>query len=160
MDVQVLRWPSERLTIDDLRAHGVPRVLLIEDGEPVPVPPDCLEDWVRLPVADADLEARRMAVELRASQHAVRPTIDSDGVLRFQGAWVGLSPLERDLAVPLVEKFGGVVSRGLLADRAWPEGLPSRNALDVHVLRLRRRLEHIGLELRTIRSRGYLLQGA
>ena len=100
------------------------------------------------------------AVGLRASQHAVRPTIDPDGVLRFQGAWVGLSPLERDLAVPLVEKFGGVVSRGLLADRAWPDGLPSRNALDVHVLRLRRRLEQIGLELRTIRSRGYLLQSA
>ena len=73
---------------------------------------------------------------------------------------MGLSPLERDLAVPLVEKFGGVVSRGLLADRAWPDGLPSRNALDVHVLRLRRRLEQIGLELRTIRSRGYLLQSA
>ena len=37
-------------------------------------------------------------------------------------------------------------------------GAPTRNALDVHVLRLRRRLAPLGLEIRTVRSRGYLLQ--
>jgi DNA-binding response OmpR family regulator len=38
--------------------------------------------------------------------------------------------------------------------------LPTRNALDVHMLRLRRRLEPLGLEVRTVRSRGYVLQPA
>ncbi len=160
MDVEVLRWPAERTKVDDLRSHGVPRLLLLDLDEAVPASPDCLEDWVRLPVSDSDLAARRETVGARADNHAVRPTIDADGVLRFQGSWVGLSPLERDLTAPLIDKFGGVVSRGLLADRAWPEGLPSRNALDVHILRLRRRLNAIGLELRTIRSRGYLLQSS
>ena len=48
--------------------------------------------------------------------------------------------------------------RDTLARRAWPDGTPTRNALDVHVLRFRRRVAPIGLELRTVRARGYLLQ--
>jgi two-component system, OmpR family, response regulator len=51
-----------------------------------------------------------------------------------------------------------VVTRDILADRAWPRGVPTRNALDVHVLRLRRRIAPLGLEIRTVRSRGYLMQ--
>ena len=46
--------------------------------------------------------------------------------------------------------------------RARPLGLagrvPGRNALDVHVLRLRRRLSPLRLAIRTVRSRGYLLE--
>ena len=48
----------------------------------------------------------------------------------------------------------------MLAERAWPTGVPTRNALDVHVLRLRRRIAPLGLEIRTVRARGYLLQAA
>jgi len=51
-----------------------------------------------------------------------------------------------------------VVGRELMARRAWPTGAPTRNALDVHILRLRRRIAPLGLEVRTVRSRGYLLQ--
>ena len=40
----------------------------------------------------------------------------------------------------------------------WPKGAPGRNALDVHVLRLRRRLAPLGLAIRTVRVRGYLLE--
>ena len=55
-------------------------------------------------------------------------------------------------------RFGAVVGRELMARRAWPNGAPTRNALDVHILRLRRRIAPLGLEVRTVRSRGYLLQ--
>ena len=48
--------------------------------------------------------------------------------------------------------------REVLSKHAWPEGAPTRNALDVHILRLRRRIAELGLEIRTVRSRGYLLQ--
>ena len=58
----------------------------------------------------------------------------------------------------LLDRFGAVVTRDTLADRAWPRGVPTRNALDVHVLRLRRRIAPLGLEIRTVRSRGYLMQ--
>ncbi|MBT4677373.1 MAG: helix-turn-helix domain-containing protein, partial [Acidimicrobiaceae bacterium] len=39
----------------------------------------------------------------------------------------------------------------------WPDGLPSRNSLDVQLGRLRRRLKGSGLTLRTVRSRGCVL---
>ena len=65
--------------------------------------------------------------------------------------------VERELAGALVERFGAVVGRELIR-RAWPSGAPTRNALDVHILRLRRRIAPLGLEVRTVRSRGYLLQ--
>jgi DNA-binding response OmpR family regulator len=68
--------------------------------------------------------------------------------------------VERTLAGALTERLGAVVGREPLAQRAWPGGLPTRNALDVHMLRLRRRLEPLGLEVRTVRSRGYVLQPA
>ncbi len=160
MDVQLVRWPTERAVVEELRARGEPRLLLLDDGIDAPVSPDCLEDWIRLPASDADLEARRRAVAVRATEHAVRPTLDEAGVLRFRSQWIGLSPVERDLASALVDKFGAVVGRTVLSDRAWPDGSPSRNALDVHMLRLRRRAGRVGLEVRTIRSRGYLLQAA
>jgi DNA-binding response OmpR family regulator len=51
-----------------------------------------------------------------------------------------------------------VVRRDLLAQAGWPEGAPGRNALDVHVLRLRRRIAPVGLAIKTVRSRGYLLE--
>ena len=55
-------------------------------------------------------------------------------------------------------RFGAVVSRDALSQAGWPEGAPGRNALDVHVLRLRRRLAPLSLVIRTVRSRGYLLE--
>ena len=51
-----------------------------------------------------------------------------------------------------------VVSRESLSTAGWPDGAPGRNALDVHVLRLRRRLAPLSLVIRTVRSRGYLLE--
>ena len=69
-----------------------------------------------------------------------------------------LSPVERALAAALVDRFGAVVGRDTLVRRAWPSGSPTRNALDVHMLRLRRRISSLGLEVRTVRARGYLLQ--
>jgi DNA-binding response OmpR family regulator len=95
---------------------------------------------------------------LRSGQHAVRPLLDEDGLLHHRDAWVSLSPVEQALAGVLLDRFGAVVTREMLADRAWPAGVPTRNALDVHVLRLRRRVAPVGLEIRTVRSRGYLMQ--
>jgi DNA-binding response OmpR family regulator len=60
----------------------------------------------------------------------------------------------------LLDRYGAVVSRDALARAGWPAGAPGRNALDVHMLRLRRRVEAVGLAIRTVRSRGYLLETA
>ena len=127
----------------------------------VPDAPDCLEDWVLGErVRTSSATPRQRALGRRAMAHGVAPNLDGDGLLHHRDHWVSLSPVEQSLAAALLDRFGAVVARDTLAGRAWPEGLPTRNALDVHVLRLRRRIAPLGLEIRTVRARGYLLQAA
>jgi len=139
--------------------QSVPRLLLIEDGESAPEAADCLEDWVRVPSNEEEVRTRLVALSARSRFHSHEaPELDSDGVLRFAARWVALPPVEARLTSALLGRFGAVVSRGALARSGWPDGAPRRNALDVHVVRLRRRLAPIGLAIRTVRSRGYLLE--
>ena len=161
MDVVLVRWPAEADRRSRLREAGTPRLLLVEDGPP-PTPDDCREDWIRVPADDADVRARMEAVTARVAQHVTSdtPDLDVDGVLRFAGSWVSLPPVEARLTTALVDRFGAVVGREALARAGWPDGAPGRNALDVHVLRLRRRLATVGLSIKTVRSRGYLLEAA
>jgi two-component system OmpR family response regulator len=158
MDVELVRWPGDPQRLAELRDRGVPRLLLVADDAEPPIPTDCLEDWVSAEAPEPALDARRRALLARARAHGARPEIDADGLLRHHEAWVSLSPVEQSLARAMLDRFGAVVPRDVLAARAWPDGAPTRNALDVHVLRLRRRLAPLGLEIRTVRSRGYLLQ--
>ncbi len=161
MDVVLVRWPREAERRALLVEEGAPRLLLIEDGHPPPDAEDCLEDWVRVPSSEEDVRSRLIGLTARSRFHAhTVPELDGDGVLRFAGRWVALPPVEARLTTALLERFGAVVSRGALARSGWPEGAPRRNALDVHVVRLRRRLSPIGLAIRTVRSRGYLLESS
>ena len=156
-----MRWPSE----DDLRRRlerdRVPRLLLLDDGTEPPDPVDCLEDWLRLPVSDDEVHARTEAVRRRSELHGNGvPALDDQGVLRNGDRWVALPPVEARITAALLDRIGGVVGRDALARAGWPEGDPGRNAIDVHMLRLRRRLAAVGLVIRTVRSRGYLLEAA
>jgi DNA-binding winged helix-turn-helix (wHTH) protein len=158
--VSLVRWPTERDRREALRQAGEPRLLLVEQGAP-PVPSDHREDWIRLPADDIDLRVRVEALRRRlGGETTTVPDIDEDGVLRVGDRWVALPPVEARLAAVLVERFGAVVSRDTLTKAGWPGGSSSRNALDVHVLRLRRRLAPLQLAIRTVRSRGYLLERA
>jgi DNA-binding response OmpR family regulator len=63
----------------------------------------------------------------------------------------------------LLARPDAVVTRQALIESGWPhvgEGPPNprRNTLDAHMLRLRHRLPAVGLTVRTIRSRGYMLE--
>jgi len=157
-DVVLVRWPEETERLERLRAAGAPRLLLVGEDLSAPEPVDPLEDWIRLPAAEDDLRVRVSTLASRAGRTAVAPTVDDDGLLRYRGRWVTLSPVERALAAALIDRFNAVVGRDTLVRRAWPGGSPTRNALDVHMLRLRRRISTLGLEVRTVRARGYLLQ--
>lgn len=161
MEVVLLRWPLERERRQLLEHEGRPRLLLVEGGAAPPIPVDCLEDWIRVPADEADVQARIDGLTHRCLTHrADVPDLDRDGVLRFADTWVSLPPVEARLMSALLERFGSVVSRELLGAAGWPQGVPGRNALDVHVLRLRRRIAPLGLAIRTVRSRGYLLERA
>lgn len=156
-----MRWPREAEARDRLAAEGRPRLLLVEDGSVPPLVEDPLEDWVRIPAPEHDVRARLDSLLLRARRlDPVLPSLDDDGVIRHDSSWVSLPPVEARITRVLLDRYGAVVSRDALAKAGWPDGAPGRNALDVHVLRLRRRLAAVGLAIRTVRSRGYLLEAA
>ena len=156
MDVVLLRWPEESVRRGELEQAARPRLLLVEPGEPPPRCSDPLEDWIRLPSDDRDVRARLSVLVTRSGLE--RPSLDGDGLLTFRGGWVSLSPVKQSLTEVLLERYGVVAGRDALCQRAWPGGLPSRTALDVQIVRLRRRIAPLALEVRTVRSRGYLLQ--
>ena len=159
VDVVLVRWPKENEHRDRLAREGRPRLLLLEAGVLPPLVEDPLEDWVRIPSPDTDVRARLDTLALRARLRAPsQPTLDDDGVIRHGGMWASLPPVEARITRLLLDRLGAVVSRDSLSRAGWPDGAPGRNALDVHVLRLRRRLSQVGLAIRTVRSRGYLLE--
>ncbi len=159
MDVVLVRWPHERERRELLAAEGQPRLLLVEASTEAPIPEDVLEDWIRVPADEGDVQVRIEGLRRRSGAFNARvPDLDPDGLLRLDGQWVSLPPVEARLMAALLERFGAVVSREQLAKSGWPRGAPGRNALDVHMLRLRRRIDPIGLAIKTVRSRGYLLE--
>jgi len=140
----------------------VPRLLLIDEGHGPPEPPDCLEDWIRVPASENDVQVRIAGLAARCSAHGsseeLPPRLDDDGVLRAGGGWVPVPPVEARLLRTLLDRYGAVVSRDTLSKAGWADRAPDRNVLDVHVLRLRRRIAPVGLVIKTVRSRGYLLE--
>ena len=165
----MLRWPEEEGRRTRISKQGAPRLLLVPDGEEPPAVGDCLEDWIRIPASEDEVRARVEALSVRSLAHVANgnhaepsdePVLDDFGVLRLNGSWVALPPLEARLADALLERVGMVTSREVLIRAGWPTAPPGRNALDVHVLRLRRRLQPVGLAIRTVRSRGYLMERA
>ena len=160
MKVETVLWPSEEGRLAKLRLEGVPRLILVPDGMMPPLTTDVLEDWARLPVNEDDLRLRRqiLADRVQVVDEARRPQLDDNGLLRMGGLWVSLPPVELRLTGALLDRYRAVVSRDALARAGWPEGMPGRNVLDVHIVRLRRRLAPLDLVIRTVRSRGYLLE--
>jgi len=137
----------------------VPRLVLVDAQEAPPAPtPDTIEDWVRLPIHASDVRARVATLQLRAiPEREDAPEVDTDGLVTFRGRTQVLPPVESRLTSEMVERWGAVVSRDCLMRAAWPGADPARNTLDTHMVRLRRRLAVVGLGVRTVRSRGYML---
>lgn len=161
MDVALIPWPDESARRSELAAKNMPRLLLLQPESEPPACLDPLEDWVRVPAAPEDVRAR--AENLANRFHGRRPgdiTVDPGGMLHFGGRSSRLTPLQSRLVGPLAERSGTVVSRSELIEAGWGFDSPgaSQNALEVNMARLRRRIGPLGLHIRTIRSRGYLLE--
>ncbi len=154
-----MRWPLEGDLRERLEHEGRARLLVVDESSPPPQVTDLLEDWVWATAEQSETRARMETLSHRAaSTKSDPPSLDDDGVLRHRALWVSLPPVEGRLARVLIDRLGAVVSRDALTRAGWPDGVPGRNALDVHVLRLRRRLATVELAIRTVRSRGYLLE--
>ncbi|HET7487097.1 MAG TPA: winged helix-turn-helix domain-containing protein [Acidimicrobiales bacterium] len=158
--VAVLRWPDGAAEVERLVAFGVPRLLLVPEGVDPPVTGDCRQDWLRMPAEAADVDRRVAGLLRRAAAHRPAPTLDGAGRLVHRSRWVALSPAEERLAATLVRAFGQVVRYEVLVASAGADGGRSTAALRLQLMRLRRKLEGIGLHVHAIRGSGVLLDEA
>jgi DNA-binding winged helix-turn-helix (wHTH) protein len=86
------------------------------------------------------------------------PELDEDGLLRFGGRWVALTPVQSRVVALLLHRFGDTVTTyDDLRTAAWGATTRSPQALATLIKRLRRRIEPLGLDVLTVRLRGYVL---
>ena len=125
------------------------------------------DDYLAKPFEPGELAARARAL-MRRARGAVTPDVMIFGpfeirprarTLHRSGKHIPLSPKEFDLLMFFAENAGRVVTRGVLLEKVWNLRFdPQTNVTDVHVGRLRRKLEGDD-PLRvivTIRGEGYM----
>lgn len=135
------------------------------------------DDYVLKPFLPDELVARAKAILRRfgrppgESGEAQPPdrlqigrlTVDRDQVQALvDGSPIPLRPREFDLLVALATRPGVVYSRERLLEQVWGgEPASDSRTVDMHVSRLRERLEAAGAEIRieAVRGVGYRLQG-
>ena len=156
-DVVIVRWPEEADGVPRLRALGRPRLLLVAPDAAAPATIECDEDWIRLPAEDADVRARITTIAARAARHSRSPEVKGDGRLTSRGHWVGLTGIEEVLAGVLSERFGEVVDHGTVEAAASADRQTTSNALRVNISRLRKRIAPLGLVVRRVHNRGYVM---
>ncbi|GAA2594861.1 hypothetical protein GCM10010399_26790 [Dactylosporangium fulvum] len=159
--VEFVRWPRETGRRQHFEARGVLRILLVDSDAAAPICADPREDWVRVPVSRQDLLARMTALRIRAQAQS-RPCLTPGGLLRMSGRSVPVSPTECGVLELFVAGYGHVVNRAALEERITRVAAApaTRNALDLHIKRLRRRVEGLGLQITTVRGHGYILQAS
>ncbi|WP_186777830.1 winged helix-turn-helix domain-containing protein [Streptomyces salinarius] len=156
--VTFVRWPAERDLREQCTVHRRPCLLVVEHGAPPPENVGLHEDWVRPPIAPEDLQARVRQLTARTFLRS-RPVLDPAGILYFKESSVTLSVTQCEMLAPLVGRHGQTVYRIELRDILERSGASSSsNALDLHVMRLRRRLRVVGLAVRNVRGRGFVLE--
>ncbi|WP_425387951.1 helix-turn-helix domain-containing protein [Amycolatopsis nigrescens] len=70
-----------------------------------------------------------------------------------------VSPAQASLLEVLIDNFRDVATRETLQVNLPDEPNPvSENALNLHIMRLRRRISPLGLTVRTVWRRGYILE--
>ena len=126
------------------------------------------DDYLVKPFAFSELLARVRSVLRRGP--ARQPEVLQIGDLTVDlvrqraeraGRRLALTPKEFQLLALLARRSGEVLSRTLLAEQVWDMNFDSdTNVIDVHVRRLRRKLdEPFGVELlHTVRGAGYVLE--
>ena len=126
------------------------------------------DDYLVKPFAFAELLARLRALLRRAGQdEALRIQVGGLALdLRTRLAWrdsdeIALTPREFDLLVYLMRYEGQVVTRAMLAREVWREtnrSTPLDNVIDVHLARLRRKVDE-GRQVKlihTVRGVGFI----
>lgn len=125
------------------------------------------DDYMTKPFDFPELEARLRAVLRRARKDAAHGDVAEAGVhvdraarrAVIHGEAVELSPREATLLELLLVHADKVVTKEQIATAWAGDGteVGAGNTAEVHIHRLRRKLEGSGMEIRTVRGLGYLL---
>ena len=124
------------------------------------------DDYLVKPFALEELHARLRAIRRRIDPDADRRLVFGDVTLDSleQRVWVAgsevtLSRREFAMLSSLLENRGHVVSRSRLYDDVWEDEDIRSNSIDVHISRLRNRLESSRqVTIKTLRGVGYRLE--
>ena len=124
------------------------------------------DDYMAKPFDIREFEARvrsllRRQAGLRSAMVTLGPvTLDlTTRQFSAQGQEMDLPPRERALLELLLTRAGKVVTKEAIVQSLTSlEDMLSDNAIEQYVSRLRRRLAPLGLDLRTVRGIGYLLE--
>ena len=157
IDVVLVLWPDHASDLARLASSGVPRLLLVAPQASPPEDGDCLQDWIRLPADDQDVRARVVGLEHRAAKHRAPVMVSEDGQLSYRGQSTWLSPTVRLLFQALADRFGSAVPLDTLIHQVWPSDPPSSSSIRVQIFRLRRSIAPLGLEVRNVQGKGYVL---
>ncbi|KMK65195.1 response regulator transcription factor [Puniceibacterium sp. IMCC21224] len=124
------------------------------------------DDYIVKPFSFDELVARLKVQERRAQVHKPRRARLDTATRRVSAAGRDVALTEREFALLLLlaRNVGKVQSRGMIFDTLWAgEGTSSENVVDVYLGYLRRKLDPIsdfGFEIKTLRNRGFMLDGA
>ncbi|MEV4511143.1 response regulator transcription factor [Dactylosporangium sp. NPDC049525] len=129
------------------------------------------DDYLVKPVAVKELSARLRALRRRARSSATTPApvwlfgdleiIPDAGEVRLRNKPVALTRTEFRLVCELAEHSGMVLTRQQLLQRVWGYDVGDERLVDVHVGRLRQKIEQdprAPVHLVTVRGMGYKLQ--
>ena len=124
------------------------------------------DDYLTKPFELSELEARVRALIRRshaaASADLVHGPLRLDTVgrrLYRNGQAVELSARELAVVELLMLREGRVVTKQQIADHLYGwDDTSSSNAVEVFIYRLRRKLEDSGVEIRTVRGMGYIIE--